>query len=43
MYELPSDKGIAKVVVTPECVTEKARPRIIRKSEAAASAMPSAS
>lgn len=31
MYELPSDKGIEKVVVTPECVTEKARPRIIRR------------
>ncbi len=43
MYELPSDKSIAKVVVTPECVTEKARPRILRKSESAAPAMPSAS
>ena len=43
MYELPSDKSIAKVVVTRECVTEKARPRILRKSESAAPAMPSAS
>lgn len=43
MYELPSDKSIAKVVVTRECVTEKARPRIIRKSEQEAPAMPSAS
>lgn len=44
MYELPSDKGIAKVVVTPECVTEKARPRIIRRDAEAlsASAVPSA-
>lgn len=43
MYELPSDKSIAKVVVTRECVTEKARPRIIRKSEQEAPTMPSAS
>ena len=42
MYELPSDKSIEKVVVTPECVTEKARPRILRKTEDAAS-IPSAS
>ena len=42
MYELPSDKSIEKVVVTPECVTEKARPRILRKTEDAAP-IPSAS
>ena len=42
MYELPSDKSIEKVVVTPECVTEKARPRILRKTEDTAS-IPSAS
>ena len=42
MYELPSDKSIEKVIVTPECVTEKARPRILRKTEDAAS-IPSAS
>lgn len=33
MYELPSDNTIEKVVVTPECVTEKARPRIIRRND----------
>lgn len=34
MYELPSDNTIEKVIVTPECVTEKVRPRIVRRSEA---------
>ncbi len=34
MYELPSDNTIEKVVVVPECVTEKARPRIIRRMDA---------
>ena len=40
MYEIPSDKTIAKVVVGPECVTENARPRIIRHtaSDAASTA-----
>lgn len=33
MYELPSDNTIEKVVVTPECVTEKTRPRIIRRND----------
>ena len=35
MYELPSDKTIRKVVVTPECVTQKARPRRIRGEDGA--------
>lgn len=38
MYELPSDKTISEVVVTKECVTEKARPTVIRRPQSASDA-----
>ena len=38
MYELPSDKTIEKVVVTKECVTEKAAPIVVRKGANSAAA-----
>lgn len=31
MYEIPSDNGIEKVVVRANCVTQKARPLVVRK------------
>jgi ATP-dependent protease Clp ATPase subunit len=34
MYETPSDTSISKVVVGKTCVTEKAKPNIIRKMTA---------
>jgi len=34
MYKLPSDKNIKEVIVTKECVTDKAEPKIIYKQTA---------
>ncbi len=34
MYKLPSDKNIKEVIVTKECVTEKAEPKIVYKQTA---------
>ena len=33
MYDVPSDASIARVVITPECVTERAHPEITRDSD----------
>ena len=34
MYKLPSDKSIKEVIVTKECVTEKAEPKLVYKETA---------
>ena len=34
MYKLPSEKNIEEVIVTRECVTDKAEPKIIYKRTA---------
>ena len=34
MYKIPSEKNVKEVVVTKECVTDKAEPRIIYKETA---------
>ena len=31
MFEIPSEKNIKKVIITKECITEKAQPTIIKK------------
>ena len=33
MYDVPSDASIARVVITPECVTERAHPETTRDSD----------
>ena len=30
MYDVPSDSAIAKVIITPACVTDRAQPELIR-------------
>ena len=30
MYDVPSDNAIAKVIITPACVTDRAQPELIR-------------
>ena len=30
MFEVPSDKSIKKVIVTPECITDRADPIVER-------------
>ncbi len=32
MFDIPSDKEIEKVIITPECITENAEPVIVRKA-----------
>ncbi len=32
MYDIPSDKTISKVIVGEKCITEKAKPEIVRKN-----------
>ena len=34
MYKIPSEKDVEEVIVTKECVTEKAEPKIIYKRTA---------
>ncbi len=34
MYKIPSEKNVAEVIVTKECVTDKAEPKIIYKESA---------
>ena len=34
MYKLPSEKNVKEVIVTKECVTDKAEPRIVYSESA---------